>query len=83
MSARYTRSDRIKTAITALVVGMATGALCALPAVVAVPVLCIGLYWFGVLDGRAGRRGAWVIDLISRAPRAVAGVFRRPQGGQS
>lgn len=72
-SARYTLGDGIKTAVTALIVGMAAGAFYVLPAVVTVPVLCAYLYWCGVMDGRANRRGG----------RAVEFVRQRLAGGRS
>ena len=83
MSARYTRSDGIKTAITALIVGMAAGAFYALPAVVTVPVLCAFLYWCGVMDGRANRRGGRVVEFVRQVPANTATAFRRLAGGRS
>lgn len=83
MSARYTRGDGIKTAITALIVGMAAGAFYALPAVVTVPVLCAFLYWCGVMDGRANRRGGRAVEYARQVRANLAALGRRPAGDRS
>ncbi|WP_019635090.1 hypothetical protein [Actinomadura atramentaria] len=86
MSARYTRRDGVKTAITALSVGIVAGALYALPPVVTVPVCCVALYLGGVLDGQATRRGGRVVVWCQKARTDTADslreMVRRPAGGR-
>lgn len=80
---KYTAKDGVKTAITSLIVGFTASALYALPGVVTVPVLCLALYWIGVMDGRAMRRGGRAVEYARNVRTSAINLVRRPAGGPS
>ncbi|WP_067491729.1 hypothetical protein [Actinomadura hibisca] len=87
MSAKYTRKDKAKTAVKALVVGMLAAAVYVLPPALMWPCLLVWVYFCGVLDGRALRRGGrllfWLRTVREDVPATLRTMFQRPAGGSS
>lgn len=82
VSAKYTMRDKARTAITATFIGVSAGACYALPLTVTMPALCLALYWLGVMDGRAKRRGGRAIEVARQVRMRAATLVQRPAGGK-